>query len=63
MQIDSLEFLNEKLETASPYQILEWAAGFYQDKLAVVTSFQPTGIVTLHMLAEIAPILGQRVDH
>ncbi len=44
-----------RLESAPPQDILRWAAETYGDKLAVVTSFQPTGIVTLHMLSEIAP--------
>jgi phosphoadenosine phosphosulfate reductase len=47
--------LNSTFETAYPQQVLRWAAESYGDKLAVVTSFQPTGIVTLHMLSEIAP--------
>src|SRR6185295_10106290 len=45
----------QTFETAYPQDILRWAAETYGDKLAVVTSFQPTGIVTLHMLSEIAP--------
>ncbi len=50
-----LEQLNEQFETVYPQDILRWAAEIYGGKLAVVTSFQPTGIVTLHMLSEIAP--------
>src|SRR5690606_31562783 len=42
-------------ENADPQEILRWAAEQYGQQLAVVTSFQPTGIVTLHMLNEIAP--------
>lgn len=53
--MDNLEALNQTFETAYPQDILRWAATQYGDKLAVVTSFQPTGIVTLHMLSEIAP--------
>ena len=41
-----------------PEDILHWAANTYQQRLAVVTSFQITGIVTLHMLHE----LGLEVD-
>ncbi len=51
----SLEQLNTTFETAYPQEILGWAAHTYGDGLAVVTSFQPTGIVTLHMLRSIAP--------
>lgn len=51
------EALNQEFEYASPQEILSWAWETYGDKLALVTSFQPTGIVTLHMLQEIAPQL------
>jgi phosphoadenosine phosphosulfate reductase len=50
-----LHELNEKFEQAAPQDILRWAAQTYGEKLTVVTSFQPTGIVTLHMLSQIAP--------
>lgn len=53
--IQDLETLQNQFETASPQDILRWAAEEYGEKLVVVTSFQPTGIVTLHMLSEIAP--------
>lgn len=41
------------LEHAYPQEILRWAATEYGQSLAIVTSFQPTGIVTLHMLNEL----------
>ncbi|MEP7292418.1 MAG: phosphoadenylyl-sulfate reductase [Chloroflexota bacterium] len=41
-----------------PEDILQWAADSYGKRLAVVTSFQTTGIVTLNMLHEI----GLQVD-
>lgn len=41
-----------------PEDILQWAVESYGERLAVVTSFQTTGIVTLHMLHQ----LGFRVD-
>jgi len=47
--------LSERFESSSPQDILRWASETYGDKLAVVTSFQITGIVTLHMLQDIAP--------
>jgi phosphoadenosine phosphosulfate reductase len=50
-----LDRLNKEFETADPGSVLRWASEVYGDELAVVTSFQPTGIVTLHMLSEIAP--------
>jgi phosphoadenosine phosphosulfate reductase len=42
--------LNLQLESASPDRLLQWAVETFGDGLAVVTSFQPTGIITLHML-------------
>ncbi len=45
----------EEFENAGPREILSWASETYADKLAIVTSFQSTGIVTLHMLGSIAP--------
>jgi phosphoadenosine phosphosulfate reductase len=50
-----LAALNQRFAGASPQEILKWAAATFGEALAVVTSFQPTGIVTLHMLSEIAP--------
>jgi len=47
--------LSEQFESATPQDILRWATETYGDKLAIVTSFQITGIVTLHMLQDIAP--------
>jgi phosphoadenosine phosphosulfate reductase len=55
MNTAELQRINADFETAHPAAILSWAAETFGEKLAVVTSFQPTGIVTLHMLAEIAP--------
>ena len=50
-----LQRLSAEFENALPQTVLRWAADTYGQNLAVVTSFQPTGIVTLHMLSEIAP--------
>lgn len=47
--------LAERFERAYPQDILRWGAEKYGKKLAVVTSFGPTGMVTLHMLSQIAP--------
>lgn len=43
------------LEEAPPQHILRWAAQTFGKQLAIVTSFGPTGMVTLHMMSEIAP--------
>ena len=45
--------INHDLEAADPKSILKFAYESFGDNLAVVTSFQPTGIVTLHMLHEL----------
>jgi len=50
-----IEALSTQFESSSPQDILRWATETYGDKLAIVTSFQITGIVTLHMLQDIAP--------
>lgn len=47
--------LQGEFESASPQDVLKWASQKFGQKLVVVTSFQPTGIVTLHMLSQIAP--------
>jgi phosphoadenosine phosphosulfate reductase len=51
----ALDTLHAELEHAAPHTILERAAALYGERLAVVTSFQPTGIIILHMLSTIAP--------
>ena len=50
-----IQTLAEQFETASPFEILSWASDTFGDRLAIVTSFQVTGVVTLHMMQRIAP--------
>lgn len=50
---EEIEALNQRFENAHPKEILRWATEYYKDELATVTSFQPTGIVTLHLLEEL----------
>lgn len=50
--------LNAQFENAAPQEVLRWAWETYGKKLAMVTSFQPSGLVMLHMLREIAPELA-----
>lgn len=52
---DELDIWQGELEEASPQEILRFAVDQFGERLAVVTSFQPTGIVTLHMLQQISP--------
>jgi phosphoadenosine phosphosulfate reductase len=42
-------------EFTSPQDVLRWTVDTYGSKLAITTSFQPSGIVILHMLQPIAP--------
>ncbi len=50
-----LQQVSEQLETASPPQIIRWAAERFGEKLTMATAFGPEGMVILHWLAEIAP--------
>ena len=54
-QFDEIAYLQDYFESASPQEVLRWAAEEHGHGLVVVTSFQPTGIVTAHMLHSIAP--------
>ena len=55
LSLNQISQLSERFERVAPQLILNWAYECYSDQLVVVTSFQVTGIVTLHMLQEIAP--------
>ncbi|MBC8097895.1 MAG: phosphoadenylyl-sulfate reductase [Armatimonadetes bacterium] len=55
--MNDFTLLNQRFETAAPQTILQWAVDTYQERLALVTSFQPSGLVLLHMLHELAPTL------
>lgn len=46
-----------ELEHASPQDILRWGYQTFRSSMVVVTSFQITGIVTIHMLQDIAPTI------
>jgi phosphoadenosine phosphosulfate reductase len=46
---------SEKLEGASPSQIIEWAVQNYFPKLTMATAFGPEGCVIIHLLAAIEP--------
>lgn len=52
-----LPALNNRFDNAHPRIILDWVLRHYDRRLAIVTSFQPTGIVTLHLLHE---MIGSR---
>ena len=46
---------NERLESASPEDILGWAANRFGQKFTMATAFGPEGMVLIHMLATVAP--------
>src|SRR3954470_24949241 len=46
---------NQRLSTATPWEILRWAVATYYPRLTMATAFGPEGCVILHMLAEIEP--------
>lgn len=50
-----LESQSQRLESASPQEIIAWAAETYFPKLTMATAFGPEGCLILHMLAEIEP--------
>ena len=55
------EFLKElaeesqKLESATPQGILEWAVNRFAPRFSMATAFGPEGMTIIHMLSEIAP--------
>lgn len=46
---------SERLESASPKEILAWAVQRFAPKFTMATAFGPEGMTIIHMLAEIAP--------
>ena len=61
LPLPSDEFLAElkahsdRLETATPQEIIAWAVEHYYPSLTMATAFGPEGCAILHMLAEIQP--------
>src|SRR5438270_7854824 len=50
-----LEEAAQRLQGATPWEILRWAVETFYPKLTMATAFGPEGCVILHMLAEIEP--------
>ena len=46
---------SERLESATPQQILKWAVDRFAPHFTMATAFGPEGMCIIHMLAEIAP--------
>jgi phosphoadenosine phosphosulfate reductase len=52
---EDLARASRSLESASPPEIIRWAADRYGDKLTMATAFGPEGCLIIHWLAAIAP--------
>jgi len=53
--LEELQRCSGELETATPQEILRWAADRFAPRFTMATAFGPEGMVLIHMLAEIAP--------
>ncbi len=54
-QLELLREHSQKLEAASPEEIIAWGVEHYFPKLTMATAFGPEGCVIIHMLAKIEP--------
>jgi len=52
-QLGTLAEASQRLETASPAEIIAWAVKHFHPKLGMATAFGPEGCVILHMLSTI----------
>jgi phosphoadenosine phosphosulfate reductase len=52
---DEISRESQRLENATPQEILQWASGRFAPRFTMATAFGPEGMVLIHMLAEIAP--------
>jgi phosphoadenosine phosphosulfate reductase len=50
-----LQRVSESLESAAPWEILDWTVGRFGDGFSVATAFGAEGMLIIHWLAEIAP--------
>jgi len=46
---------SQRLESATPREIIQWAVESYGEGLTMATAFGPEGCVILHFLAQVAP--------
>lgn len=46
---------SQRLETATPEEILQWTVEKYAPRFTMATAFGPEGMTIIHMLAKIAP--------
>ena len=54
-QLEQIRLDSERLETATPPEIIRWAVDRYFPQLTMATAFGPEGCVILQMLSEIQP--------
>jgi len=50
-----LKAQSERLETATPKEILQWAVAEFAPKLTMATAFGPEGMVIIHLLSQVDP--------
>jgi len=50
-----LAVASQRLETATPLEILRWAVDRYHPRLSMATAFGPEGCVILHFLSQVEP--------
>src|SRR5437899_1722105 len=50
--IEQLQALSDRLESATPQEIVGWAIATYRDKLTVATAFGAEGCCLLAMIAQ-----------
>ena len=55
LDLHAIHALQDSFEDAHPQDILGWMLEKFGKRLAVVSSFGPTGIIILHMLSKIEP--------
>ncbi|WP_146399697.1 phosphoadenylyl-sulfate reductase [Planctomycetes bacterium CA13] len=53
--LEEIKQESEKLETATPQEILRWAIDRFAPRFTMATAFGPEGMTIIHMLAEMAP--------
>lgn len=53
--IQELAEQSQRLETATPQEILQWGVERFAPRFTMATAFGPEGMVIIHMLSEIAP--------
>lgn len=53
--LEQLADESQRLESATPQEILQWAVQRYAPKFSMATAFGPEGMCIIHMLSEFAP--------